>query len=41
MRADPNGPLALVLQSIADVALPMGLGIALLALATALIRKFK
>lgn len=41
MRADPNGTLAIVLQSLADVGLPIALGIALVVIAAHIGRKFK
>lgn len=41
MRADPNGTLAIVLQSLADASLPIILGLALLVIAASIGRKFK
>jgi hypothetical protein len=41
VRADPNGPLAVALQSLADVVLPLGAGLALIILAIAIGRLWK
>lgn len=41
MKADPNGALGIVLQSLVDVGLPIALGVALLALSIAIGRNFK